>query len=73
MGWFDLQRRFCICGWCVESTTRVCLLSMLIRRSKLGKIEIEKDDKEGKYPRADKRLSVVYDVMCLPNSPLCSP
>jgi hypothetical protein len=45
----------------------------LIRRSKLGKIEIEKDDKEGKYPRADKRLSVVYDVMCLPNSPLCSP
>jgi hypothetical protein len=46
----------------VESTTRVCLLSMLIRRSELGKFEIEKDEKERKYSRADRRLSAAYDV-----------
>jgi hypothetical protein len=28
----------------------------------MGKIEVEKDEKEGKYSRADRRMSVVYDV-----------
>jgi hypothetical protein len=64
---------FAFVGGCVESTTRVCLLSVLIRTPELGKIEVEEDEKEGKYSRADRRMSVVYDVMCLLNSPLCSP
>jgi hypothetical protein len=35
---------------------------MLIRRSEFGKFEIEKDEKERKYSRADRRLSAAYDV-----------